>query len=277
MGQLIAGYGTGHILMKRGSAGESGERVFEGMRALGLRCAALQPDVLVIVSSDHLYNFDLALQAPFIVGVADEHLPFGDMKLPQTPFPGHREFAEGFVAHTAEHGFDLAKAEEYRPDHGVVLPNMLMNAQRRIPVVPLLTNVAMEPRVSPLRCWRLGAVLGDYIRDRRPAEERVVIVGSGGLSHWLGVLEQGTIAEDFDHLVLDRMTAGRAVELAQMPAEEICSRAGNGGLEIVNWLVMAAAMRDAVGEQLYYEAVGPWLTGLGGAELKPRLAAVAMS
>lgn len=269
MGSIVAGYGTGHILLKRHSAGEAGERVFAGMQEIGRRARAMRPDVLIIVSSDHLYHFDLSVQAPFVVAVSDSLTPYGDMHLPRDPLPGSADFGAGLVRHAASKGFDLAVCEQYRPDHGVVIPYLMIDRERRIPVVPILTNTAMDPPPEPSRCWQLAGVIGDFVRHVRPASERVVIVGTGGLSHWLGCAEMGRVNPAFDNDVLDKVAGGAGVELARLSAGDVVREGGNGGLEIINWLVMAGTLPGAAGERIYYEALTEWMTGMGGVELKP--------
>jgi aromatic ring-opening dioxygenase catalytic subunit (LigB family) len=269
MGQLVAGFGTSHIVMKRGSAGDKGERVFRGMKEVGARIRARRPDLVVICSSDHLYNYDLNVQAPFAVATDGTHVPFGDMQLPTDPLPGHAEFAASFIAFAAARDVDLTRLHGYRPDHGVVIPALLLSPERAVPIVPLIVNTAMEPAPLLRRSWRLGVVLRDFVREARPASERVVVLGTGGLSHWLGVPEMGRVNNEFDREVIDTLVAGRAGEVLDWSSDDIRRRGGNGGLEILSWWVMAGAVGAARGEQVYYEEVPEWVTGMGGVQLTP--------
>src|SRR5262245_534912 len=126
MGKIVSAYGTSHILFSPQAIEARAARVVAGMRELGRRTAAANPDVLLMLVSDHMFNIDMAIQPPFCIGVADEYLPLGDMSIPRRPFPGSREFAQALVRHTARHGFDLAVAEELSPDHGVTLPLLFL-------------------------------------------------------------------------------------------------------------------------------------------------------
>src|SRR5690606_15495915 len=209
MGSIVGAFATSHILMSPNGVEERARRVVGGMAEIGRRVIALRPDLIVIVSSDHMFNIHLGLQPPFTVGVADEHVPFGDMDIPREPFPGHRAFAEAFVERAAEAGYDLAKAEEYNPDHGVALPLLFANPERRIPVVPLLVNINMTPIPSPKRCLGLAGVLRDSLERDLPAGARAVVIGAGGLSHWLNVPGMGTVNRDFDRRVIDALASGR--------------------------------------------------------------------
>ncbi|MBY0509278.1 MAG: hypothetical protein K2P94_03920 [Rhodospirillaceae bacterium] len=267
MGAIVGAFGTAHIMMKRGSAGDAGERVFAGMREIGRRIRALAPDLLVIVSSDHMYNYDLNVQTPFAVAVADVFTPFGDMELPATPFPGHTSFAAGFIEFAAEAGFDLARLQGYRPDHGVVIPALFASPRQTLPVVPLIVNTSMTPIPRARRSWDLGRALARYVAEVRPGGERTVIVGTGGLSHWLGVPEMGRVNEAFDTTALNAITSGRGEDLADWSTEYILENGGNGGLELLCWILMAGTVKGGTGDRVYYEAIPQWITGMGGVHI----------
>jgi 2'-aminobiphenyl-2,3-diol 1,2-dioxygenase large subunit len=243
-------------------------RIVAGIRELGRRLLATKPDLVVVVSSDHMFNVNMAMQVPFCVGVADAYTPFGDMSIPRDPRPGHRSFAEAFVGHAASRGFDLAKAEELQPDHGIALPMMFMDPARAVPIVPVLININMQPHPSPARCHALGGVLRETIDRLRPEEERVAVLATGGLSHWLNVPRHGEVAPTFDKEVLSSFVHGHPETLTRMSAADIVQQGGNGGLEIVNWLFMAGAAPGWTGEVVYYQEMPEWFTGMGGLELR---------
>lgn len=268
MGRLVSAGACSHILMSPQGVEPRARRIVAGMREVGRRLLSAKPDLVVVVSSDHMFNVNLSLQPPFVVGVADDYRPFGDMDIPQEPRPGHRAFAESFVAHAATRGFDLAKAEELRPDHGVALPMMFIDPERRVPIVPLLVNINMEPAPSAARCYALGGVLRETIDNHRPSGERVALLATGGLSHWLNVPRHGEVAESFDRAVLDSFERGQAESFTRLSVPQIVERGGNGGLEICNWLVAAGAAPGWRGETVYYEPMPEWFTGMGGMELR---------
>ncbi|HMO75277.1 MAG TPA: hypothetical protein PKD99_05480 [Sphingopyxis sp.] len=267
MGSIVGAFGTAHLVMKRGTAGEAGERVFDGMKEIGRRVRALSPDRLVIISSDHFYNYRIGTPIAYGVAAADSHRPFGDMHLPTDPFAGDALFARGLAAHSGAASFDLAVLEDYRPDHGVVIPMLMVGRAAGVPVIPVITNTANEPAPSLADGWRLGGLIREYVEQRRRAEERVVVIGTGGLSHWLAVPEMGRVNSEFDLAVIDALTQGRGESLLGWTGEQILAEGGNGGLEIVNWLMMAGTMPGATGERVYYEPIPEWVTGMGGIEL----------
>lgn len=268
MAVIVSAYATSHILFSPKGVEERAQRVVLGMKELGRRAAQARPDVLLMIVSDHMFNINLAIQPPFTVGVSDTYVPFGDMAIPVRPFPGHREFATGLVRHAAARGFDLAAAEELVPDHGVTLPLLFLKPWGSVAVVPLYVNVNMDPVPAPGRCRDLALAIRDFIEKGRPRDERVAVVGSGGLSHWLSVPKMGTVAEEFDREVLATIAAGRAASIARFSAAEIEERAGNGGLEILNWMMMSVATGEPKGETVFYEPIPQWFTGMGGIAMR---------
>src|SRR5690606_20326821 len=120
----------------------------------------------------------------------------------------------------------------------------------------------MEPVPLPNRCWSLGRVLAGYVGSR-PQHERVVVLATGGLSHWIFTPEMGRVNESFDRECLSKLAAGQAGTLAQLSAEAIRERAGNGGLELLCWLCMAGSVTGP-GEVIFYEPMHKWATGMAG-------------
>jgi 2'-aminobiphenyl-2,3-diol 1,2-dioxygenase, large subunit len=269
MGTIVGAFAMSHVVFEPEKCPEQASRVWAGMREIGQRLQALKPDLLVIATNDHLNNFTLALQASFIVGVADEYTPLGDMGIPRTPFPGSRKFADGFVRFAAGAGFDVARAEEIAPDHGFAFPNLVVNPGGHIPVLPFYINVGNEIPPTPARVWALGGVLREFVARERPAAERVVVLGAGGLSHWLCEPEQGQVNEAFDRMVIEKIVSKKAHELALLTSDAIRRDAGRSGLEVMHWIFAAATLPQARGEQIFYEPMPEWITGMGGIALTP--------
>jgi aromatic ring-opening dioxygenase catalytic subunit (LigB family) len=267
MAGIVCAYGTSHILFDPSPAREAAARIVAGMQALGRRMAEARPDVMLMITNEHMFNINLRVQPPFSIGISDAYEPFGDMGIPKRAFPGQREFASALAGYAAREGFDLALCDGIRPDHGVTLPLLFIKPWGSIPTVPLYVNVNMTPPPAMNRCLALARTIRDWIETERPAGERVAIVASGGLSHWLNIPGTGTVAEEFDREFLRRLAAGDRAEYARLSMDQLQARAGNGGLEMVNWLMMAEMVPGARGEQIYYEPMRAWMTGLGGLAL----------
>lgn len=264
MAEIVVTAAMPHILMAPSGMEERANRVVAGMLEVGARITSARPDVMVIISNDHLFNLDLTPPAPFLVGVAEHYAPFGDMDIPRDPaIPGNLEFARALIAAAKSAGVDVAALETVTPDHGVMVPMLFANPTRAIPIVPVYVNYMHKLAPEPADCWRLGELIGDFIRNSRPVNERVAILGAGGLSHWVGYDGQG-INETFDREFIADMATGNARRWLSETNESIERLAGNGGLEISNWLTVAAAADVKPGGYKFYEPMPEWMTGMGG-------------
>ena len=265
MASIVGAFAMSHQLGSPDGVEEQSERVFQGMREIGRRIRALSPSVLLIVTSDHLNNFSLTRPMPFAIGVADQFVPLGDMGLPRDPVPGASAFAQSLISFAGERGIDIAAADPLRPDHGVMIPLGIIDPDRRIPLAPLYVNTVFYPEPGPADSRRLGEAIRDHAAALDTGD-RIVLVGAGGLSHWVGTPEEGTINEPWDHAFVDDLAQGRIDALAARTNREILFEAGNGGLEVNAWIVAAAAVPGARVERIFYEAIPEWATGMAGVE-----------
>jgi protocatechuate 4,5-dioxygenase beta chain len=72
------------------------------------------------------------------------------------------------------------------------------------PAVPVCINTVQFPLPSAKRCYALGEVVGDAIRNW-DSDKKVVVIGTGGLSHQLDGERAGFINKDFDLKFMDSM------------------------------------------------------------------------
>jgi aromatic ring-opening dioxygenase catalytic subunit (LigB family) len=173
MAEIVAAVATSHILMSPAGADEPAARVFDGMRRLGRHVRAARPDVIVIVSNDHMFNIGPEASAPFFAGCAPSYVPFGEMDIPRDEYRGDPRFGLGLVEHARERGVEIEALTSLRPDHGVAVPLLFVNPERAAAVVPVLVNHSRERGVSAIECWYLGQLLGEYIATLTPADSRI--------------------------------------------------------------------------------------------------------
>jgi 2'-aminobiphenyl-2,3-diol 1,2-dioxygenase, large subunit len=266
MAEIVCAAATSHILMSPAGAEEPASRVFEGMLRVGRHVRESRPGVIVLISNDHMFNIGPTVTAPFLVGSAPSFVPFGEMDIPRDEYRGDPRFADGLVAHAARQGITIERLTTLQPDHGTAVPLLFVNPDRDAAVVPLLVNHARDGGVAAGECWRLGELLGGFITAFQPTTARVAIVGTGGLSHRVGYEGSG-IDERFDRGFLEDFVRGDLAGWRTRSAGDIEAAAGNGGVEIMNWLIAAAAVPRARAEIVYYEPMPSWLTGMGGAVL----------
>jgi hypothetical protein len=261
MGKIVGAFATSHIFRDTSGVEAQAERVMAGFNEIRRRLEAASPDVIVIIADDHLTNFFLDNMPAFCLGIGEELIGFGDAGIPKHKVRVPQEFARSLLSFAIESGFDLAYSEELYPDHGTMLPLHYVLPAMDVPVVALIQNCFSPPLPTPRRCYQLGGVIKEFI-DSRPASEKVALIATGGLSHWLGVEGMGNVDEDFDRGVLEAIVDGRAYELANRTYDEIMAAGGNGGQELRNWLTMLGAVRGCKGELIYYEAMPAWMTGM---------------
>ncbi|MGH6992362.1 MAG: hypothetical protein ACRED8_00505 [Caulobacteraceae bacterium] len=267
MGRIVGAFATSHILFPSRGVETAAAEVFEGMMRLRAEVEALDPDVLVVASSDHMNNFTLARQVALAVGVGESFTPLGDMGIPTTGMRGQPDLAWRFAR--AAEGLGLVPVEEASPDHGMALTRLIASPDPTLPVLPVWINSNMPLPPAPARAFALGEALRKAVEADIGASERIVVVAGGGLSHWLCTPEEGRINQAFDRRFLEMMCQGRFAELAQIGVEELEREAGNGGLELASWLFAAGAVPGAGGEILYYQPIPEWITGMGGVALRP--------
>lgn len=265
MGRIVAACAASHILMSPTGCEEQAARIVAGMAELGRRLRKTEPDVVVLITSDHMFNINLSLQPRFVVGVADSYLPMGDMDIPRDPVPGSRVVGRAITDQADKDGFDICQAEEYALDHGVMVPLLFMDL-RGIPVVPLIVNINTEPMPSASRCLALARSVRRAIEQRTPSDCKVAVIGAGGLSHWLCVPRHGEVSVEFDRMVMEKLASGQMADLVAMGNDAIIEQGGNAGIEILTWVMAAEAASASSGETLYYEPMSQWFTGIGGME-----------
>jgi len=124
------------------------------------------------------------------------------------------------VADTSKAGFGHA--------YGFVIKRLF---RRSIPVVPVMLNTYFPPNVPKAsRCYDIGEKLRQVI-EASSGNERVAVVASGGLSHFI-------VDDDLDLQVLDAMRRGDREQLRGIPRNALKS----GSSEILNWILTAGAV-----------------------------------
>jgi hypothetical protein len=245
------------------------ERVYGALAALRAEVEAGRPDVLVVCSNEHFTNFFLDNVPAFCIGLGTRHVGPAEswLRVPRGPVPGHADLGRWLVEQAFAAGFDPAWSEELTLDHGIMTVLHFLDPDRRLPVVPIILNCAVAPMPPLDRCHGFGGALRRAI-EAWPAAARVALVGTGGLSHWVGRPGMGRINVEFDRWFLDCLAAGRTAEVTRLTDDEV-ERAGNGAHEIRAWLAVAGAVPGRAARVLAYEPVAAWVTGMGFATYGP--------
>jgi aromatic ring-opening dioxygenase catalytic subunit (LigB family) len=273
MGEIVWAAGTAHTagMLRTAGDGEDAQRskrVYAGWDRLKASLKAARPDVLIVVATDHFMTFEYDSMPIFAIGRGESFNTWGEGNSPKTTLRGVAPFADSIHEALIEEGFDVAGAAEMRLDHSFACPMHFLNPDGAIPILPLFVNCNVPPLPSLRRAVALGRALGEAVRAQTVAQ-RVAIVGTGGLSHWIGLPQTGLINEEFDLRFLDAYESGKLDAIAGWDSDKTISDAGNGVAEIRNWLVAAAAARNVRPERIAYEPVFAWKTGIALVDLRP--------
>ena len=272
MARIVAGVATSHVPAV-GAALDSGRMgepywapVFAGYERSKHWIAEQKPDVCIVVYNDHASAFSLEIIPTFAIGCAAEFPPADEGWGPR-PVPtvlGHPELAWRIAESCILDEFDLTIVNRMEVDHGLTVPLSLMFGQPAewpCPVIPLAVNVVQYPPPTGNRCFKLGRAIRKAV-ESYPKDLKVVIFGTGGMSHQLQGPRAGLINRDFDTRFLDKLTAD-PMALAAMPHIEYLREAGSEGVELVMWLVMRGALDERVREVHRFYHVPASNTGLG--------------
>jgi protocatechuate 4,5-dioxygenase beta chain len=257
MAQLTAGIGTSHV-PAIGMALDTGKTaepywkpLFEGYEFTKAWLAREKPDVVILVYNDHANAFSMDIVPTFALGCAAEFAP-ADEGWGARPVPvvkGDPELAWHLAESLILDEFDITIVNKMDVDHGLTVPLSLLFGQPQAwpcKVIPLAVNVIQYPPPTGRRCYALGQALRRAV-DAFGPQRKVVMVGTGGLSHQIQGARAGLINSAWDHAFLDQLTNDPEA-LSRVPHVDYVREAGSEGIEMVMWLVMRGALNRKVKE-----------------------------
>jgi 2,3-dihydroxyphenylpropionate 1,2-dioxygenase len=214
---------------------------YAAYRDMGRAIAAQKPDALIVVAAEHFANFFMNNMPAYAIGMADDYEgPIEDpdwLAIPRTRVPGAPELSLRLIEKVMQE-VDVAFCEEWKFDHGVMVPLSFLTPGFDIPVIPVNIN-CQGPPLTPLhRAWAFGKALRTAC-DAQP--ERIALVGTGGISHWPATPDSGKINEPWDRDFLDKWSRNDRKALLAYTDEDTYREAGQGGFEIRTFITVAAA------------------------------------
>ena len=223
--------------------------------------AALRPDVLILVGDDQHENLIDDNMPPFTIFMGKEAEASLSLRYlnqskseNRTKYSIDAKLAEALLNGLMEEGFDPSYSRQTRYagglGHAFARVLKFVSPEANYKVIPVMINTYYPPAPSPQRCVKFGQALARVLRQI-PGPERVVIVGSGGLSHT-------KIDEDLDAGFIRALQRNDLDYMAQMPAADLVE----GTSEIRNWIVTAAAA-DSRGTMVDYYPLYRTATGVG--------------
>jgi protocatechuate 4,5-dioxygenase, beta chain len=256
MARIIGGIGTTHVpaIGKAIADGKQNDPYwrpfFSGFDFVHGWLARQRPDAVVVFSNDHGLNFFLDKMPTFAVGAAAEYRNEDEgWGIPVSrALAGDPDLSWHLINALVGDEFDVTMCQYMLVDHAITIPISLMwpRDEARIKIVPISINTVQHPLPSVARCLKLGRSVGRAIRSYA-ADKRVLIVGTGGLSHQLDGERAGFINKEFDLFCMDTLAA-RPDDLATYSIPDIVAQAGAQGVELLNWVAMRGALGDGVRE-----------------------------
>lgn len=209
----------------------------------------VKPDVAIVVYNDHGLNFFLDKMPTFSVGAAAQYSNddegWGLKPLP--PFDGDPELSWHIIDSLVNDEFDICSCQEMRVDHGFTVPMSLLwpdRAGMTVKSVPVAVNTVQHPLPTPARCYKLGQAIGRAVQSFGK-DLKVVVVGTGGLSHQLDGQRAGFINKDFDLMCMEKIVSDPEA-LTRYSIHDLVRLAGAQGAELILWLIMRGALGGKV-------------------------------
>jgi protocatechuate 4,5-dioxygenase beta chain len=251
MARVIGAIGTSHV-PTIGVAYDKGKQLdpawqplFDGYKPVAAWLAEKRPDALVFFYNDHCTSLFFDQYPTFALGigrefaVADEGA--GQRSLP--PIPGDIEFQAHIAESLVNDEFDLTTCQDIALDHGCASPLPLLwphTPQWPGTLVPIAINVLQYPLPTARRCYRLGQAVRRAV-ESYPVDLKVVIVGTGGLSHQVHGERTGFNNTDWDMEFL-RLLQFDPAALTRKTHADYARLGGAESVEQIMWLAMRGAL-----------------------------------
>lgn len=221
---------------------------FDGFKPVHEWLAKVKPDVAVVIYNDHGLNFFLDKMPTFAVGAAEEyrHADEGWGIPVVAPFRGELDLSWHLINTLVEKEFDITTCQEMLVDHAFTIPMSLLWPGGRAPVraIPICVNTVQFPIPSARRSYHLGEAIGGAI-ETWESDARVVVLGTGGLSHQLDGERAGFMNKEFDLEFMDSLIS-HPDWATQYSSVELVELVGSQGVELLNWLAARATLRGKV-------------------------------
>lgn len=255
MARIIGGIGTSHVPTigvtydKGRQAEPAWAPLFEGYEPVAQWLAEQRPDVLLFFYNDHANSVFFDNYPTFAIGISPE-FALADEGAGPRPLPrlkGHSELAIHVAESLVNDEFDMTIFQDRPLDHGLHSPLPLL--WPHVPdwpgaVLPIQVNVLQYPLPTALRCWKLGQAVRRAVLSY-PEDLKVVVVGTGGLSHQIHGERTGFNNTEWDMEFL-RLLEEDPARLTAMKHVDYVRLGGAEGAEVIMWLAMRGALSPRI-------------------------------
>lgn len=236
---------------------------YDGTRRVGELLDEMRPDHAVVVYNDHLSHFTLDDYPTLALGVgrsfhqADEGWGLRDVD----DIPGDLEWGLHLSEFLVENEFGITVSQELAVDHGIFswFPYLVPSAWD-LTITPLAVNMMRAPLPTHQRLRHLGEALRAGV-EAFEADQRVVVIATGGMSHQIGGARFGIANADFDRWFL-RSLPDHLDDLVDLPREEYTRLGVTAAAELFIWFAMRAALTRQATAAYSFDTF-PEITGCG--------------
>lgn len=275
MAEIIGGFCMPHDPMITGSPEmvndqKQVENINAAFATIARRLKEMEADTALVFADDHYVMFGPDCVPRYLIAIGDVEGPIEGpwMRIPRQILPNDVPLAEHIMQYGFDSGFDWAVAKTLVIDHGAMLPIALTVVPNPgMMAIPIYLSTTVTPLLTSKRAFELGRMIGRAV-EAFPEDRRVVVFGTGGISHWVGDEQMTRVNPEFDYRILEMTEKGDIEGLLAIEDAYYLEHGGNGSLEIKNWICAMAAMSSVKGKTICYEPVPELITGLGFVELQ---------
>ncbi|MCP5145152.1 MAG: gallate dioxygenase [Gammaproteobacteria bacterium] len=257
MAKIVGGFAVSHTptIAFAHDAGKYDDPVwapiFKGFEPVKEWLAKTKPDVIIYVYNDHMTSFWMRHYSHFAIGIGEEFAPAdeggGARNVP--PIKGDPDLAQHLAFGLVADEFDLSYWQGMGLDHGAFSPLSVLlpyDNENGWPckIIPLQCGVLEFPIPKARRFWDFGRSLRRALQNY-PADIKIAIAGTGGLSHQVHGERCGFNNVEWDHEFMDRLHQDPE-SLTRMPIGELAKLGGMEGAEVVMWMLMRGALAPKV-------------------------------
>jgi 2,3-dihydroxyphenylpropionate 1,2-dioxygenase len=201
---------------------------------IGEKLRALKPDLWIIFSNDHAEQFFHNSAPPFTVHVGGEA---------SGGFAGRRfhwkipsEIGFEIVRQLYRQNFDPAFTSTAKIDYAIGIP--LTHLGHTDPVLPIYVNAYLPPQPAMERCYAFGQAIARIVTT---LGLKMIVLASGGMSHFPGTDRYSNPELNWDKRVLEKLTAGNLKSLIGYDEAELDD---TGNIELRCWACAAGALGE---------------------------------
>ena len=155
--------------------------ILDVLREISGHIKAFDPELVVVFGPDHFAGFFYDLMPPFCVGLRAQAMGDFGISSDGRSYRVPEDLARDLVTSLYANGIDVAQSYRMQADHGFAQAlEQLAGGVGHYPTIPIFINGAAPPLPPMARVRRLGEAVGRFLST---TDHRVLLIGSGGLSH----------------------------------------------------------------------------------------------